>query len=268
MNVFTFDVETVPDVDGGRQLLGLEGLSDAEVADAMFLLRRQASGSDFLRLHVQRIVAISVVLRTRDEYLKVWSLGAPESSERELIERFYDGIDKFTPTLVSWNGGGFDLPVLHYRSMLHGIAAPRYWETGGDDSSFRWNNYISRYHERHTDLMDVLSMYQARASAPLDEIATLCGLPGKMGMSGAKVWDAFQKGDIVPIRQYCETDVLNTYLLYLRYQLMRGRLSRQAFRRENVRVADMLATEAQPHLTQFLAAWRGLSDIRDFIDEV
>ena len=113
----------------------------------------------------------------------MWSLGDAEASEAELVRRFFDGIEKFTPTLVSWNGGQFDLPVLHYRALLHGIAAPRYWDTGDVDREFRWNNYLSRFHERHTDLMDVLAGYQVRATASLDDIALLLGLPGKMGMS-------------------------------------------------------------------------------------
>jgi len=146
--------------------------------------------------------------------------------------------------------------VLHYRSLRHGIAAPRYWETGDDDNSFRWNNYLSRYHARHTDLMDVLSGYQARAVAPLEEIAVMLGLPGKMGMSGAKVWDHFLAGDIEAIRNYCETDVLNTYLVYLRFQLMRGRLTESAYTEECQRVRDELGRSDKAHLQEFMQAWR------------
>ena len=259
MNIFVFDIETIPDVKTGRKLYKLEGLSDKEVADVMFHKRREETGdSDFLRLHLHRIVTISVVLQSRDMF-KVWSLGEPEASERELIGRFYDGIDKFTPQLVSWNGGGFDLPVLHYRALLHGIAAPRYWETGDEDSNFRWNNYISRYHWRHTDLMDVIAGYQPRAFAPLDEIATMLGLPGKLGMSGAHVWERYLAGGIVDIRNYCETDVLNTYLIYLRFELMRGRLDPKAYDSECQKVRETLAKEGKPHLTEFLHAWQAAS---------
>ena len=257
MNVFVFDIETVPDVAGGRRLYGLDGLSDKEVGQAMFNRRRQETGdSDFLRLHLHRVVAISVALRSRDTF-KVWSLGDLNSDEAELIKRFFDGIDKFTPTLVSWNGGGFDLPVLHYRALLHGIAAPRYWETGTEDQSFRWNNYISRYHERHTDLMDVLAAYQPRANAPLDEIAVLLGLPGKLGMSGAKVWDGYLDGNLEGIRNYCETDVLNTYLVYLRFQMIRGKLTPEAYANECRLVRDTLGKDNKPHLNEFLTAWQG-----------
>ena len=82
--------------------------------------RREESGSEFLSYEQQRVVAISVALRTRDHF-KVWSLGEPDAPEAELIQRFFDGIEKYTPDLVSWNGGGFDLPVLHYRALRHGI---------------------------------------------------------------------------------------------------------------------------------------------------
>ncbi|MCL5669166.1 MAG: 3'-5' exonuclease [Gammaproteobacteria bacterium] len=255
MNILVFDIETVPDVAGGRRLYALDGLTDKQTAEAMFNARRQETGgSDFLRHHLQRIVAISAVLRTRD-HLKVWSLGEPDSPEPELIERFFDGIEKYTPTLVSWNGGGFDLPVLHYRALLHGVAAPKYWDTGEEDSSFKWNNYLSRYHSRHTDVMDLLSLYQPRAAAPLDEIATLLGFPGKLGMDGAQVWQRYLQGEITAIRDYCETDVLNTYLIYLRFELIRGHLTHDEYARECQRLRDVLTKDNKPHLNEFLAAW-------------
>jgi len=253
-NIFVFDLETVPDVDGIRRLHDLDGVSDADAAEAAFALRRQATGGEFLKLHLQRIVTISIAARMGDRF-KVWSLTEPDCDEREIISRFYEGVERFTPVLVSWNGGGFDLPVLHYRALIHGISAPRYWENGNGDQSFRWNNYLGRYHERHTDLMDVLSGYQPRAAAPLDEIATLCGLPGKMGMSGAKVWECVKAGEYARVSDYCETDVLNTYLVYLRFELMRGHLDREGYRRECDRVRDALVADGRAHLREFLAAW-------------
>src|SRR5688572_26756431 len=102
MNVLVFDIETVPDIELARKLHDLEGLPDADVAKAMFTLRRQQCGDEFLPQSYQRIVAISCVLRARDT-LKVWSLGEPTASEAELVERFFDGIERFSPDLVSWN---------------------------------------------------------------------------------------------------------------------------------------------------------------------
>src|ERR1044072_5107603 len=123
---------------------------------------RQDSGSDFLPHEQHRIVAISCAFRSREGF-RLWSRGDGGAPERELVLLFFDGIEKYTPDLVSWNGGGFDLPVLHYRALRHGIVAPRYWEGGDGDQDFRFHNYLTRFHARHLDLMDVLSSYQARA---------------------------------------------------------------------------------------------------------
>jgi predicted PolB exonuclease-like 3'-5' exonuclease len=254
MNILVFDIETVPDVELGRRLHNLHGLSDDEVAKAMFTLQRQRNGTEFLPHEQHRIVAISCVLR-RQETLAVWSLGEPDSSEEELVARFFDGVERFSPDLVSWNGGAFDLPVLHYRALKVGVQAPRYWETGDEDPTFRYNNYLSRYHWRHTDVMDVLSSYQPRARVSLSNMAALLGLPGKLGFSGDKVADAFLAGQIVDIRRYCETDVLNTYLVYLRFEMMRGSLTRDRYAEEVERVKHLLRTTPEPHFAEFLRVW-------------
>jgi predicted PolB exonuclease-like 3'-5' exonuclease len=216
--------------------------------------RREDAGHEFLSYEQHRIVAISVALRTREGF-KVWSLGDPNASEAEIIQRFFDGIDKYTPDLVSWNGSGFDLPVLHYRALRHGIQAPRYWETGEEDQAFRFNNYLNRYHMRHLDLMDVLSSYQARARVSLQAAAMLLGFPGKLGMSGDKVWDCYLDGRLDLIRDYCETDVLNTFLIYLRFEVMRGRISPEQCAAEFALIRDTLKSQSKPHLDEFLTAW-------------
>jgi predicted PolB exonuclease-like 3'-5' exonuclease len=257
--ILVFDIETVPDVAGYRSLEKVPAeVTDAEVAEMAFHQRRAQTGSDFLPLHLQRVVAISCVLRSGDSW-KVWSIGGPQDGEGQLIQRFFDGIEKFTPTLVSWNGGGFDLPVLHYRGLVHGVTAGRYWDLGegdyADSRDFKWNNYISRYHTRHTDLMDLLAMYQPRAAAPLDALAKLCGFPGKLGMDGSAVWGAYCAGRIAEIRNYCETDVVNTYLVYLKFQKMRGKLAPAAYEDEITLVRATLAGLAEPHWREYLAAW-------------
>jgi predicted PolB exonuclease-like 3'-5' exonuclease len=254
MHCFSFDIETVPDVDFGRRMWDLDGLSDEDVATAMMFKRQQQTGNDFLPLHQHRIVAISVALRTKDTF-RVWSLGEEESDEAELVQRFFAGIDRYTPDLVSWNGSGFDLPVLHYRALKHDIQAARYWETGDSDREFRFNNYQSRFHWRHVDLMDVLAGFQMRGRASLDQTAVLLGYPGKLGMSGDKVWDRYREGGIRDIRDYCETDVINTWLVYLRFEFMRGNLDKADLERELALVRSTLETMNQDHLNQFLAAW-------------
>jgi predicted PolB exonuclease-like 3'-5' exonuclease len=235
--ILVFDLETVPDVDGIRRINGLPvELPDADVAEGFAQSRRAQTGSDFPPHYLHKV-------------------GEPGESEADLIRRFFEGIEKFTPQLVSWNGGGFDLPVLHHRAMIHGVAARRYWDWGDDDREFRYNNYLSRYHTRHIDLMDVLAQFQPRANAPLDAVAKLCGFPGKLGMDGGDVAAAVARGAIDEVRNYCECDVLNTYLLYQRFRLMRGELTAGGYAAEISLAREKVAATGAPHWRAFLAAW-------------
>jgi predicted PolB exonuclease-like 3'-5' exonuclease len=250
--VLAFDIETVPDVAGIRRLHGLPAeLPDGEVAELAFQMRRTKTGSDFLPPQLQRVVVISCVLRS-DEGIKVFSL---EGQESDIIRRFYEGIEKFVPQLVSWNGGGFDLPVLNYRALILGLSAPTFWETGDENRDFRYNNYISRYHSRHLDLMDVLAMYQPRNNAALDDVAQLAGFPGKIGVGGAKVWETYLAGELGKIRDYCEADTANTYLLYLRYQKLRGVFTKDQFEKEIGILKTYLQNLDKPHWREFLQLW-------------
>ncbi|MGH8711487.1 MAG: 3'-5' exonuclease, partial [Burkholderiales bacterium] len=130
------------------------------------------------------------------------------------------------------------------------------WNLGEDDKEFKWNNYISRYHLRHLDLMDLLALYQPRNNVPLDEMAKLIGFPGKLGMDGSKIWDTYQNGKTDSIRNYCETDAANTYLLYLRFQLVRGAFNNEQYRRECELVRASLSKNTEPHWREFLSEWR------------
>ena len=260
MNVLAFDIETIPDIEGGRRLYDLgDNLSDDDVTKVMFNKQRDKSGNEFLPSHLQRVCAVSLAYRNSiSNEFKVWTLGEEDSSEKEIIERFFSGIDKLTPTLVTWNGSGFDLPVMQQRGLINGVQAARYWDTGEDDKDFKWNNYISRYHARHVDLMDVMASYNPRANAPLDQMAVLLGFPGKMGMDGSKVCDAFLQGKIKEIRDYCETDALNTYLVYLQWLFVKGQLTATELQSEHDLVKQVLAV-GDTHLQEFLAAWNHAS---------
>ncbi len=254
-NTLIFDIETIPDTEFGSRIWDLDGISDEERVKAMNTQHfHKAGNSSFLPHHFHRIIAISAGLRTATSF-RVWSLGDERATEKELLERFFSGINKFDPVLVSWNGSGFDLPVVHYRSLFHSVSAPFYWEMGESDKNFRFNNFISRFHWRHIDLMDVLSGYQLRAAAPLTEISLLLGLPGKLGMDGSQVWDAYQSNRLTDIRNYCDVDVLNTYLIYLRFEMMRGNLTGEELQLEERRVKNFLKEDGAPHLLEFLERW-------------
>ena len=259
--ILAFDIETIPDAHAIRTLHDFPNdISDADVVEFALQKRRAQNGSDFLPLHLHRVVAISCCLRWSDDKVHVSTIGKIEDDEATVLRKFYELIERYTPQLVSWNGSGFDLPVLHYRSLIHGISAARYWDLGdgdfGDSRDFKWNNYLSRYHMRHCDLMDVLAMYNGRANAPLDQMAKLCGFPGKMGMDGSKVWDAFQQGQLQEIRDYCETDAANTYLMFIRFQLLRGVYNPQEYQAEIDRLYHHLNAQPQEHWQQFCQMWQ------------
>jgi len=256
--VLVFDIESVPDVAGLRLLRGEPpGRSDEEVLAAWLAERREAGQGDFAPLYLQRVLVISCVFRNA-EGLHVHSfVDRDGQSEGRVIQAFFHTIEKHRPQLVSWNGSGFDLPVLHYRGLRHGVEAVKYWDLGEDDREFKWNNYISRYHMRHLDLMDLLALYNPRANAPLDALAKLCGFPGKLGMDGSQVHATYLAGGLQDIRRYCETDVMNTYLMYCRFQQMRGGFTAAEYTQEVARVRETVASWAshEPHWQAYLDAW-------------
>lgn len=264
--VLVFDIETIPDVAGLRKLQVFDTqLTDAQV-HASWVQSRVAQGkSDFMPLYLQRVLCISAVFRNA-EGLRVHSFVDKDSAsgaqgEGKIIQQFFGTLEKHVPQLVSWNGGGFDLPVLQQRGLIHGINASKYWDMGegGDHDSreFKWNNYVSRYHLRHLDLMDLLAAYQPKANAPLDAMAKLAGFPGKLGMDGSKVYESYLAGGLEDIRRYCETDVMNTYLLYARFQKMRGGLTDKEYEVEIDFVKNALTalSPTEPHWDEYLKAW-------------
>ena len=249
MNVLVFNIQTIPDIDGARRLYDLHGLSDEDVAKAIFHKRRQQANTEILRHHVHKIVAISAVMVSGENF-KLWSLGDVNSTEEDLLQRFYDGLERFSPTLVTWNGNGFELPVMHYRSLLYPIHAKRYWKTNDVD-----NQSSCRFQHNHTDLIDVLSSYQSQATIDLAEIATLCGFPGNMELQRNEVWKTWLADDMDTIRNSSETRVLNIYLVYLNWQRNRGVIDPRQYVNQCQQVRDQLKNLSKAHLIKFEKSW-------------
>jgi len=262
-DVFVFDIETVPDAAAARRLLGTPGLADSEARDALadYFLEKTDGRNDFPRQPFHQVTAISYVQLVREPgedgtelvIRRIASGGTETSDERELLDGFFGLIEKRAPQLVSFNGRGFDVPVLKYRAMVHGMACPR-WFSEGD----KWSNYDSRYsHTYHLDLMEVLSDYGASARCTMHEVATALGIPGKLDTAGDDVRGLYESGEIAAIRNYCETDVCTTALMFLRWQLFSGALTAGTYARSVLGVRNYLEAEAQsrPHLGRFLNAW-------------
>ena len=244
------DIETIPDAEMGRTLYGLDGLDEAEVMRAMLHHYQQRTGLDFLPPIQHRVVAIAVVLRN-DEGIRPLVLGDEKASESDLIARFFRGLEHYVPDLISWNGAAFDLPVLNFRALRYEVQAKVYWETGVKDRSFRFNNYLSRFHWRHTDLMDALSGFQGRGRPSLREACALLGLPGKTLMEGSSVMDAYLEGRMGDIRRYCLEDALNTYLVSLHFDFLRGNLTQDNLDEEYGMLIDVLKAGGEAHLREF-----------------
>lgn len=239
MSTAVFTIKTIPDIDAGRRLYNLHDLSDKEIANVMFYKRRQETeNSEFLRLHLQQVCALSVVLRD-DNGLQLLSL--EDATEQGLIQQFYDIIDQYQPSLISWAGSEFELPILHYRSLIHGLRAPYHWAESDEAIT--------------PDLQSMLSGFSANADVPLGELASLLGLPGHMLIAADRVWDTYRHNGIDSIRHFADTETLNTHLVYLRFQLFLGQLSADEYQAECQMIGEQIGQQQKPHLTEFLFAW-------------
>jgi predicted PolB exonuclease-like 3'-5' exonuclease len=136
---------------------------------------------------------------------------------------------------VTFNGNSFDLPVLRYRAIISKVSAP----------GLALRPYFNRYTEDAVDLCDVLSSFSAQSKVTLDELSRIVGLPGKPdGLSGADVERYFREGRIQEIANYCESDVVNTYRIWLRYELFRGRLNEAAFEASEQNITEFINARA------------------------
>ena len=229
--ILVFDIETVADTAAARRIYPqLADLNDADALLALNAIRTQEAGHDFMRLPLQQIVCISA-LYIKDSQLSVFSLTAENLSEEQILAKFFrafSDIEKL-PQLISWNGSGFDIPVLIYRAMQYGLAAPWLFEEGDRIKNMRFNNYVNRFHTRHLDLMDRFSQYGASRREAMDVVASLYGLPGKTDVDGSMVGALVAAGDWQKLSIYCESDVINTWLIYLRWLRLTGKLALPSF---------------------------------------
>jgi 3'-5' exonuclease len=226
--VLVWDLETVPDIKGFAAANGLEGKSEEEI--------RAAIGDKFPKLPYHSIICIgALIAHFEADHWIVDSVGAPhvgERSEKELITAFVNRIAELNPQLVTFNGSSFDLPVIRYRAMTHGVAAPGLFA----------RPYFHRYTDDAVDLCDVLSSFNSQAKATLHEVCRMMGLPGKPStISGAEVEKYFRDGHIREISDYCRSDVVNTYRLWLRHELFQGKLTEQGFQASESTLVEFIA---------------------------
>lgn len=237
--VMIFDCETIPDVNLIKQTMAREFNarelamdSDLDISLNAQKIQKELSGSEFLPISYHQVVSISAVFC--DEYGKFIKVGnfsaqgdSKEQREESLIKAFFDYLNKHQPRLVSFNGRGFDMPMLLLRAMKYNLSAFVYFEENNSQlNKNKWENYRQRYCERfHTDLLDSLGSFGAVRGIKLDVVANLVGFPGKFDVSGDMVMDLYYQGEFEKIDEYCQSDVLNTYGVYLSYELLKGNLN-------------------------------------------
>ncbi|WNK00497.1 3'-5' exonuclease [Thalassospiraceae bacterium LMO-JJ14] len=273
-NLFVFDIETVPDTDAAPNLTGITSTDVAARRAAIeeYHLAVTDGRNSFPRQPFHKVVAISFLEAeierdgAKEGYIlrDLRSGGEAGFDEGKLLQGFFTYLERQKPRLVSFNGRSFDLPVLKYRAMVHGISAPWLHKSGD-----KWNSYGYRYaSDWHCDLLDVLSDYGASARIKLNEVCAAFGFAGKFGVDGSMVAEMIDDGKVEDVRNYCETDVLNTYLVYLRWQLHTGTLNKAGY---NASVADLISyidteKEKRPYLADFMEAWGEASNNSFLLD--
>jgi predicted PolB exonuclease-like 3'-5' exonuclease len=228
-HVIVWDIETVPDLAGYAAAKGHDGKTDGEI--------RAELGEKFPKHIYHSIICIgALIAHWADDHWAVDALGAPhvgERSERDLIAAFVDKIAQLKPQLVTFNGSSFDLPVVRYRAMVHKVSA----------AGLSARPYFHRYTDDAIDLCDVLSSFAPGAKAGLHELCHVMRLPGKPDtINGADVDRYFREGRIREIADYCESDVVNTYRVWLRHELFQGNLSSSAFETSEVLLEEFFTT--------------------------
>jgi len=224
--ICVFDCETILDANLIRKSFKYEdSLNDLNVSLKAMEDYEAKKGTSFLPIPYHKVVAISAVIA--DDYGKFIKVNSIEGkNEKEMIENFLRFIDKHNPKLVSFNGRGFDIPMLFVRALKYNLSCPAYFEQDNQMlNKTKWENYRSRYSEQfHIDLLEVLGHFGAVRNLNLDTLCLMAGIPGKFDVSGDMVLELFYKNEIEKIKEYCESDVLNTYFLYLKYELLKGNI--------------------------------------------
>jgi 3'-5' exonuclease len=235
-SVIVWDLETIPDLAAAARMLDLGNATEAEI--------REAIGPGFPKHPLHKIACIGALIASRQpEGWRVDALGAPhigERSEAKLIGDFVEKIGQLRPQLVTFNGHSFDLPVLRYRAMVNRLSG------GG----LQVRPYFYRYGEDALDLSDVLGSYVPGAKVKLDEVSKILGLTGKPeGVDGSRVEEMVLAGQIEKVARYCESDVLNTYRVWLVYELFRGSITAKEHEWSEAQVRDFVVSRksANPH---------------------
>lgn len=272
--VWAFDAEWVPDPTSGRLAYSLgEEVPDEEVLAAMW--RHGGATPDnprpYLKTVLCRVVSVAFV-RRRDcgggkvevDLHSIPATGAGAVPEGELLTLFLGELGKRQPQLVGFNSNAADLPILMQRSLAHSLRHQEFCRRPA--KPWEGIDYFVRYSDWHLDLREIVGGW-GKSTPSLHEIATVCGIPGKMGTAGEDVVELWRAGDVGSIVEYNEFDALTTYLVWLRVAHLCGHFTDQQFTAEQRWVEELLerrgGEQGGAHLLRYLEQWRRLRALRD-----
>lgn len=233
-----FDIETIPSVSLCKEHFQLEENNALKICERSFEKQKEKSGSEFLPLYLHEIISIAAVIG--DDYgkfIKVGNFGQKHenkedfTSEKELLEDFFKYFNEKQPRLISFNGRGFDMPLLTLKALKYNLTLDAFY-----NQENKWENYRARYSEQfHLDLMDSLSHYGSVRGLNLNGVCSMMNIPGKFDVSGDLVHAIYYNPNISQkekkgiIDGYCQSDVLNTYWLFLKYEVLKGALNKEQY---------------------------------------
>jgi 3'-5' exonuclease len=256
-----FDIETRVDKELVKRIYDPENVLTLEQAYDKArdqILERSGQQSDFFPIPFHIPIAIATLQADEDYRIRsLGCLGVDRFSEAELVARFWQVFENAT-TLVTFNGRAFDLPVLEIQALKHGLSLSRYFADGQSKGTYRGSRYSDAF---HIDLCDFLSNFgAAQRRGSLDVLSRLVGLPGKYTIGGEDVEYLYRQGRLKEINQYCMTDALQTFLLFLRVDLLRGKLDAAGFQEAIAATRDDLSQRAAAagpdnFLMDFLNRW-------------
>ncbi len=259
--IWAFDAEWVPDPPTGRRVLGLpREMPDEEVLEKMWAYggATEVNPRPYLKTILCRLVSIAAVVRTvKGGEVSHKLMALPDRpgamAEDELLRRFLTAMGDKKPQLVGFNSREADLPILVQRAMTHGLSIP-----GLGRGADRWDkaDFFDRYGAQHIDLRETTGGF-GKAGSTLHELATACGIPGKLGTDGASVIDLWQAGDVEGIVRYNQFDALTTFLVWLRAQTLSGHLTPEQMEAEEASIRALVEHKVQedPAFQVYLEGW-------------
>lgn len=253
-----FDIETVGDGDLIQKVrYPYENLTPREAVTKYRRQLMEETGKDVLPGTFVLPVSVAIAKVAADCRLtELTVLDAPAFRPQEIVRRFWQGWQHYDrPTLVTFNGRGYDVPIMELAAYRFGLSVPAWFNV--DSKSFEQSR--NRYnHDAHLDLQDLLTNFGAfRMSGGLNLLASLINKPGKSGIDGSQVQDMYWNGQVEQINDYCRCDVLDTYFVFLRSRVLIGRLTLQEEATLTQMTREMLEEQAENHAAykHYLAAW-------------